>query len=488
MSYSGILGMNARNLLFVRPYNKKAGVKLVDSKLDTKKLLQQKGIPTPKMYGSIGSLREFEEFNFNKLPQSFVIKPNRGFGGGGIVVLRGSDKKEVFLKKPVEQRVWVTPGGEQYNFEDLKSHILDILYGKFSLSNAPDSLLIEKKIVVDKRLLKLCGAGVPDIRVIVFNKVPVMAMLRLPTQKSKGRANLMMGGIGLGIDIGTGETTTAFVKVPQGHLIEFHPDTDEELLGFYIPHWDDVLKISVEAQEVSGLGYIGSDVVLDRRDGPQILELNARPGLGIQSANLDGLQKRLNRVRGLKVKSITKGVRIGQELFGGEVERRVEDVTGREVIGLVEEVVLMSKSGRKKVSTKAKIDTGARSTSIDSKLAAKLGFKEVVTYMNKFGVGKTGYKKEDLEKQAIEIRKDLEKKGVPIKGLRIIKSSSGYTLRPLVGIVYYISNQKIETIVNIADRSEMMYSVIIGKEDMDGFIIDPTIRNIWEDEVVKTDA
>lgn len=485
MSYSGILGMNARNLLFVRPYNKKAGVKLVDSKLDTKKLLQQKGIPTPKMYGSIGSLREFEEFNFNKLPQSFVIKPNRGFGGGGIVVLRGSDKKEVFLKKPVEQRVWVTPGGEEYSFADLKSHILDILYGKFSLSNAPDSLLIEKKIVVDKRLLKLCGAGVPDIRVIVFNKVPVMAMLRLPTQKSKGRANLMMGGIGLGIDIGTGETTTAFVKVPQGHLIEFHPDTDEELLGFYIPHWDDVLKISVEAQEVSGLGYIGSDVVLDRRDGPQILELNARPGLGIQSANLDGLQKRLNRVRGLKVKSTARGVRIGQELFGGEVERRVEDVTGREVIGLVEEVVLMSKSGRKKVSTKAKIDTGARMTSIDMKLASKLGFKSVVDYMKETGAGKKGVEKKELEKQAKEIKKDFTKKGVPIEEVRLVKSSSGYTLRPVVQLSYYISGQKVETMVNIADRSGMLYEMLVGKMDMEHFVIDPTMRNDWEKEAKR---
>ena len=41
------------------------------------------------------------------------------------------------------------------------------------------------------------------------------------------------------------------------------------------------------------LGYMGIDFVIDQRYGPQILELNVRPGLEIQNVNGKGLRKRL---------------------------------------------------------------------------------------------------------------------------------------------------------------------------------------------------
>jgi D-alanine-D-alanine ligase-like ATP-grasp enzyme len=44
---------------------------------------------------------------------------------------------------------------------------------------------------------------------------------------------------------------------------------------------------------MTGLGYIGADIVLDRLRGPVLLELNARPGLAIQVANQCGLLHRL---------------------------------------------------------------------------------------------------------------------------------------------------------------------------------------------------
>jgi alpha-L-glutamate ligase-like protein len=483
MSYRGILGLNARSLLYMRPYNKRGPTKLVDSKVDTKNLLIENNIPTPKMYGVIESLSAFENFNFNKLPQSFVIKPNRGFGGGGILVLKGSERKEDFLKKKITDRVWIGPNDKQYAFTDFKDHILDILFGRFSLSNDPDIVLIEKKIVVDKQLLELCGKGVPDIRVIVFNSVPVMAMLRLPTQKSDGRANLATGGIGVGIDVATGETTTAYIEVPFGRMLEEHPDTGKELLGFYMPSWDKVLEVAVSAQRVSGLGYAGVDIVLDRRDGPVILELNARPGLGIQSTNLDGLRKRLDRLKGLKIKSVSKGVRIGKELFGGDIERRVEDMTGRDVIGLVESVVFYSKTGRKRVEEKAKIDTGARMTSIDKALAKKLGYKDAVSILDTYDLSKKGTSKDELERYAQEIEEKEDLKSMGVKKLKVVKSSSGFTLRPVVEMVYVLSGQEIVTEANIADRSAMLYKALIGKVDMEHFLIDPTMRSNWEEEV-----
>jgi glutathione synthase/RimK-type ligase-like ATP-grasp enzyme len=44
---------------------------------------------------------------------------------------------------------------------------------------------------------------------------------------------------------------------------------------------------------MTGLGYLGVDMVIDQERGPLLLELNARPGLQIQVANQKGLLKHL---------------------------------------------------------------------------------------------------------------------------------------------------------------------------------------------------
>jgi len=45
-----------------------------------------------------------------------------------------------------------------------------------------------------------------------------------------------------------------------------------------------------------GLGYLGVDLVINKNDGPLLLELNARPGLQIQIANRKGLLERLEMI------------------------------------------------------------------------------------------------------------------------------------------------------------------------------------------------
>jgi hypothetical protein len=47
---------------------------------------------------------------------------------------------------------------------------------------------------------------------------------------------------------------------------------------------------------MTGLGSLGVDVVIDREQGPLLLELNARPGLDIQIANMSGLRSRLEHI------------------------------------------------------------------------------------------------------------------------------------------------------------------------------------------------
>ncbi|MFH1756470.1 MAG: sugar-transfer associated ATP-grasp domain-containing protein, partial [Pseudomonadota bacterium] len=69
--------------------------------------------------------------------------------------------------------------------------------------------------------------------------------------------------------------------------------------GIQIPYWDGMLLMAARTWEMTGLGYIGVDLVIDRERGPLLLELNARPGLAIQMANQSGLLKRLEPIEGI---------------------------------------------------------------------------------------------------------------------------------------------------------------------------------------------
>ena len=85
-----------------------------------------------------------------------------------------------------------------------------------------------------------------------------------------------------------------------------------------MPWWDEILLLAARCYEVTQLGYLGADVVLDKDHGPMILELNARPGLAIQTANGQGLHTRLREIESLDRdwKSPQERVAWAQERFG----------------------------------------------------------------------------------------------------------------------------------------------------------------------------
>ena len=82
----------------------------------------------------------------------------------------------------------------------------------------------------------------------------------------------------------------------KNEIITEHPDTEQPIIGVQIPHWETLLHQAAQCYELTGLGYQGVDLVLDKTKGPLILELNARPGLNIQIANRAGLLPRLHMV------------------------------------------------------------------------------------------------------------------------------------------------------------------------------------------------
>ncbi len=278
-----VLGINKRNRHFVARYNPWT-LFTFTSKDEMKRTLMQLEIPTPTTYTIIENRRELKMVRKVALEhEEFVIKPSNGFGGEGIIVLgdREGGKNPTFVAR---KRKW--------SVKDLERHVLSVLDGQYSGGNK-DVAILERRIVPDKRLEEYCYGGLPDIRVIILEGFPVMAMSRLPTKRSDGAANLHKGAIGLGLSLQDG---SALQAVWQGEVVTHHPDTGADLSKFVVPHWQDVLRLSQQAQAASRLGYVGADIVIDEIYGPMILEVNKRPGLGIQNTNQAGLLKRLKHI------------------------------------------------------------------------------------------------------------------------------------------------------------------------------------------------
>lgn len=279
----GVVGINMRNARFLLPNNPRKLYRLVDDKLQTKALAEAEGLSVPKTLGVIRS--PHDAGNIEKIlaaHPSFVIKPACGSGGKGVLVIDGRNGRN-----------YVKPSGAELSGAELRHHVSNILAGLFSLGGQRDCALIEYRVRPAKVLTDISYQGAPDIRIVMLHGYPVMAMLRAATRESDGRANLHQGAIGIGIDLASGLTIRA---VHHGRPITRHPDVDIGLLGIQIPDWNKILDIAVTCQQMTGLGYLGVDLMIDETIGPLMIEVNARPGLAIQLANGVGLLRRLEPV------------------------------------------------------------------------------------------------------------------------------------------------------------------------------------------------
>jgi len=276
----GVVGINARNSRYIMPHNPRNLYTLVDNKMRTKQLALAAGIAVPELYALIKSIHDARDLE--KLLQGhddFVVKPAHGSSGQGILVITGR-RHNTFFKAD----------GGVIDIHHLRHHIENILGGIYSLGGQVDQAIIEYRVKFDPVFNSISYQGVPDIRILVYKGTPAMAMLRLPTKRSHGKANLHQGAVGAGISMQTGLTTQA---VCNNHFVIEHPDFAEPLSGVQIPAWQNLLLLAARCYDLAPLGYLGVDIVLDADLGPLILEMNARPGLSIQIANGIGLQPRL---------------------------------------------------------------------------------------------------------------------------------------------------------------------------------------------------
>lgn len=416
-----ILGMNARNRLYTSQ-NSAAARKVCHSKFATKKLMQAKGINVAKIIATISDHEALNNFDWQQLHDNFVIKPSNGSGGKGIVVFTQQKDKQTFLDTM----------GHTWTQEEIFLHCMDILEGKYtSHPGALTSVIIEERVAIHPQFAKLSYHGTPDVRVIIYNSIPVMAMLRLPTKESEGRANLHQGAIGVGIDLATGITTGAITS--GGIPIKYYPDTKKKLNGFVVPYWHDVLLTAVKAAKVAQLTYGGIDLFIDKEKGPLVVELNTSPGLSIQLANDKGLKRRLERVSDLEVLSDEHGIKIAQSLFQSHLTNKFLSPEEKATISFVENGEIID--GKQHYPVSFTIDTGRFRSSISREFAIDLHLCDP----------------EDL--------------------LWFQKTETGEKA-PIIQVTFLLAGKKVKTTMLVSRQLDKTKNKIrLGRQDLDNFII-----------------
>ncbi len=404
----GILWMNARNLLYIKKFNPKKAIRLADNKFKTKQFLSARGIPVPQTFALIKNRQELFDFNRKSLPEKeFVIKPNKGSKGEGIMVVEMEDTLEETLKKfwrnseeegevdhrqsnekitdnfgeitnnrrSMSQKIgdkitedggikitedkrrsqkiggegrqnrsflnvldfdlakfgsffqkfnlvsWEKSdlkfkiGGQVLDYDEFVKPLVDILDWKYSLAERGDSILIEEKLEPGENFEKFCKYWLADIRVIVFNLIPVAAMVRVPTAQSGWKANLAQWWVGLGVEVWSWKIKSMYYN--RKIFTDKFPGWFEQFYKKKLPFWDDILLYSSKIQYFVNIGYLALDWVITD-EGPKLLEINARAGLEVQNASVVYLKKRLEKISDIKVTEPEKGVEIAKSLFTTE--------------------------------------------------------------------------------------------------------------------------------------------------------------------------
>ncbi|MBU0978789.1 MAG: sugar-transfer associated ATP-grasp domain-containing protein [Patescibacteria group bacterium] len=418
---SHILGMNSRYRY--TKLNPRSARVYGFSKLKTKELLKAHNIPTATVYHVFSHLSDLENINWETIPTPFVVKPASGSAGKGIWIIK---------KKVADQSVWLNQNKEPITDDDLNLHVSNILDGEFSTWGNQYQAIVEEMIPSHPVLAKYAYRGTPDVRVIVFNSVPVMVELRIPTKESQGKANLDQGAIGLGVDIATGITTYGIRG--KSEIITHFPGTKKKVNGIRIPHWNQVLKIAVEAANAAGYIFMGADIFIHPEKGPMIVELNGFPGLSIQLANRAGLKKRIERVEGIEVRNAEHGCKIGQALFAESFADNIKAEEGLKIISTKPQVTVMGDQKQHQVVT-GMVNTGRFRSAISEQLAEELGLVDL----------------EDLLWQQQE-------------------SSEGKV--PVVPVTIKLKSQTINTAMIVTHKlNRRSHKIELGRKDLGGFLV-----------------
>ncbi len=343
-----ILWANKRYLKYIKPLNPKKEIKLADSKLKTKRLLENIDIPHPKLLDIIKNRKQLKKYNFNKfLWQDFVIKPNKWSKWKWIMICQLVET----WKDTTEHKIMIKTWWELLTQDEFKKYLTDILDWKYSLTLWNDIILIEEKVQPGDEFKKFCEYWLADVRIINMNLVPIIAMLRYPTKESNWKANIAAWWIWFWIDIWNGKIVSMY-RNKKIYIKEF-PSEYSEFYNKIVPYWDDILLYSSQVQYFTNIWYLWLDWVI-AKNWPSLLEINARAGMEIQLVNWEWLEKRLRKIEDLKIFTPSKWVEVWKTLFS---QKETNPTIKKDVIYLEQPWILKkSKENEKEPDTKNNLE------------------------------------------------------------------------------------------------------------------------------------
>lgn len=270
----------------------------ISDKVEQKIRLSRAGIPIPETFMIVSDENGILSFNnwLKGWDRGFVIKPSKGHGGNGVLVI-DSRRGTISFRY----------NGRSLENREMIQHIRSIISGSFS-EGIPDRAIIEERMILAKRLRELQTDGLIDIRIVVFRGFPIMAMTRLPTKRSEGRANIHQGALAAGISISEGRIITA---TQDRRTVKRHPGSGKAIIGFRFNEWERMLESASASALAMEMGYVGVDLTVDEKKGVVVIEVNKRPGLEIQNANRAGLMKRIRFVNSAWKKDLKEAQDLG---------------------------------------------------------------------------------------------------------------------------------------------------------------------------------
>lgn len=352
----GILWLNARNLQYITKFNPKKQIRLATNKFQTKEFLMQRWIPVPKTYAHITHRDHLFHTNFaNFNHEKFVVKPNRWSQWNWIYIIKDVKKiKSTEKKVEVEVKRWFVPQFiatvrhklkkkyydsfyahlPHYPYEyriwsnwiadfDFKQKLVHILDWQYRIWNKPDSILIEEYVEAGEWFEAYCERWLADVRIISFNLVPIAAMVRVPTEKSEGKANIAQWGIALWVDVATWRISSLSWKWAGKVFSEKFPPEYAHFKDMKVPHWNELLQLSANAQFFVNIWYVGLDWVITKK-WPMLIELNGRAWIEIQNITRQPLLSRMRKIEDMAIRTPKKWVEIAHALFN-EAKAPVKD-------------------------------------------------------------------------------------------------------------------------------------------------------------------
>jgi alpha-L-glutamate ligase-like protein len=419
---SYILGMNAREQLYTSLNSSKAK-KYGFSKLRAKNFLKKHNIQVPELYAVISNREELRNFDWKQIHGAFAIKPINGSAGKGILVIKSRSKRK---------KEWIDIEGEKYTEADLNLHISDILEGQYTTWGSRYAALIEERVPIHPDLEPVVEVGTPDVRIILFNKIPVMAMMRLPTEESEGRANLDQGALAVGIDLATGKSI--YGVSGKKKIIQTIPKNGQSVTGIEVPYWKQCLRTAVRVANATGYVFMGVDLFVHPEKGPMVAEVNGFPGLSIQLANRAGLRRRLQRIEGVEAKNVNHAIKIGQSLFADSYPAQGDSDLDLVILDAKEPVIIYG-DHKKEKQVIALVNTGRYRSAISADVAQELGLV-------------------DPEDQLWKLTTEEEGKV------------------PVVEVKYKIRERVVTTTMAVSKRlSKKRNALEIGRKDLGGFLV-----------------